>query len=107
MDNDLEVLTSETLIKELNEVLNRPKFAKYLNSPIHEYLQIHLQLCVLKDVEPFFVGSPDPKDNFLFDLAIQEHASYLVTGDKKLFEIGEIKGLTLISLSEFKTLLNS
>ncbi len=52
LDNDLEVLTSETLIKELNEVLNRPKFVKYLNSPIHEYLQIHLQLSILKDVEP-------------------------------------------------------
>lgn len=103
----MEVLTSEVLIKELNEVLNRPKFAKYLNSPPQEYLQLHLQLCILKDIEPFFIDCSDPKDNFLFDLAIQEKATYLVTGDKKLFEVKEIQGLKIITLLEFKELFNS
>ncbi|UTA66331.1 putative toxin-antitoxin system toxin component, PIN family [Emticicia sp. 21SJ11W-3] len=106
LDFDLEVITSNTLILELSDVLQRPKIKKYLHRSKEEYLQIHIQLSLLKDVQPIYNNSPDPKDNFLFDLAIQEKANYLVTGDKKLFEVPPIKELIIITLSDFKNLLN-
>lgn len=56
---------------------------------------------------PRFDGSPDPKDNYLFDLAIQYDATQLDTGEKRLLEMKKAGGVIIISLAEFKTLLSN
>jgi predicted nucleic acid-binding protein len=50
-----------------------------------------------------FKDCSDPKDNFLFDLAIQGKADYLVSGDKRVLETPlENKTLKLRTLTTFK-----
>jgi predicted nucleic acid-binding protein len=38
---------------------------------------------------PIFINSPDPKDNFLFDLAIQTNSEVIVTQEKVLLDFAE------------------
>jgi len=58
------------------------------------------------ETKPLFHDCPDPKDNFLFDLAIQGKANYLVSGDKKVLETPlKSETLTLTTLTAFKTIL--
>jgi uncharacterized protein len=105
IDNDLLVLSSYSLIEELEEVLSRKKFAQYLNLPIADYIDFHKDLVKVYKTKLLYFESQDPKDNFLFDLALQHNASHIVTGDKKLLALGEVKTATIISLTAFKNLL--
>jgi len=80
--NDLNIFTNSTLIAELEDVLNRSKIKKYIKVPISELIDFHRDLCIFHKTKSIYLGSPDPKDNFLFDLATQTHSKYVVTGDK-------------------------
>lgn len=107
LDNDLEVLTSPYLVTELETVLQKPKFKNHLTTPVNRFINFHLRLTALKITTPRFNGSPDPEDNFLFDLAIQYNASHLVTGEKRLLAMKEVETIQLITLAEFKRLLTN
>jgi len=52
---------------------------------------------------PKFNACPDSKDNFLFDLALQGNANYLVSGDKKVLSSPVTSEmLKVTTLSTFK-----
>ena len=104
IDNDITVYTLAALEDELTEVLSREKFIKYLNLPVLEYVLFQKELCIAINILSLFQDSPDPKDNFLFDMAFQSDATHIVTGDKKLLDIQSINSIQLISLSNFKML---
>ncbi len=80
-----QLVTSESMLAELFEVLARPKFARYftqddareLGDLIYERAEVvepivHVALC------------RDPKDDIFLDAAIAGQAQYLVTGDDDL-----------------------
>jgi putative PIN family toxin of toxin-antitoxin system len=102
-DHQLTVLTSTPLIKEIQEVLSRPKFKKYLkHSDIKEFIAIHLKLCQFKDTDETVHHITDPKDNFLLNLYNKGKATLLVSGDKKfLLEANELK-YRIMTLREFE-----
>jgi len=67
--HQLTVLTSQNLIAEIQGVLSRPKFKKYLkHSDIKELIAIHLKLCRLVGTDETTNQLTDPKDNFLLNL---------------------------------------
>lgn len=76
-----------TLEKELQEVLMRPKIGKYLTLPIEEYMRLFRKLTIPILTVPIFSSCRDPKDNYLFDIAIACNASYLVSGDKDILTV--------------------
>jgi putative PIN family toxin of toxin-antitoxin system len=103
--NELTVLSSPYLIAELEDVLKRPKFEKATAPTGTDHVSFHHRLTTFCITMPRFERSPDPKDNYLFDLAIQNNATHLVTGEKKLLALKEIEGIQIISLAAFKKLL--
>ena len=72
--------------------------------PIQEYIAFHSSLTILIETEALYQSSPDPKDNFLFDLAFKTNCEALVTGDKKLLELDSIDNVAIITLSDFLTM---
>jgi len=58
------------------------------------------------EIELIFKDSPDPKDDYLFDLALQFEADYLITGDKKLLAMESVENVQVISLRDFKDLVS-
>ncbi len=55
-------------MEELENVLNRPKFKQQSPHPISDFLRLHLQVCEFTKVAKQLSISPDPDDDFLFDL---------------------------------------
>ncbi len=53
-----------------------------------------------------FNGCRDANDNFIFDLAIQSKAQYLVSGDKDILEIKSslLPTLKILTLATFKSI---
>ena len=102
-NNDVFFYRSTELMLELEEVINRPKFAKYFPNGTEEYILFVEQVSEFIPTQPIFDQCSDPKDNFLFDLAYQSHSDFLVSGDKKVLAVPVKQSLKLLSLSAFKT----
>ncbi|KFC24566.1 putative toxin-antitoxin system toxin component, PIN family [Chryseobacterium sp. FH1] len=100
LDNELSVFTTSFLIDELKDVLSREKIKKKLKFSLDSYIDFHQQVTEHFQITEEFEGCPDPKDNFLFDLAIQSKAKTIVTGDKKLLDF-KTENISVISLSDF------
>lgn len=83
IDNGFEVFISLELINELEDVLQRQKFKKYLKKSPLEFVNAVAQFGNL--IEPKFlkIESPDAKDDYLFCLALASE-SIIVSGDKSL-----------------------
>jgi len=102
LTNNVHFLRSAPSLAELQEVLSRKKFQKY-KVDVEKTIAFYTNLTEFCETKPMFTDCPDPKDNFLFDLAIQGKASYLVSGDKKVLETSiKSKTLTLTTLTTFK-----
>ena len=95
-------LRSTPSLSELKEVITRKKFISK-NFNVGKLIDFYNGITEFCETKPLFKGCPDPKDNFLFDLAIQGKANYLVSGDKKVLET-RLKDniLTINTLTVFK-----
>ena len=100
---DVVFYRSEEMMSELKDVINRPKFFKYFPNGTAEYIFFVEQVSELFLTQAIFNLCPDPKDNYLFDLAYQSHSNYLVSGDKKLLAVPVEQPLKLLTLSAFIT----
>lgn len=101
---DLLIYISPSLLIELEDVLKRPKIAKYLTLDPQEYLDYVSSVTKLITPVHSFTSAPDAKDNFLFELGITAGTTHLVTGDKLLLERIEIAGINIISFKAFRAL---
>ena len=102
LTNNVHFLRSVPSLEELQEVLSRKKFQKY-KVDIAKTIAFYINLTEFCETKPLFNNCPDSKDNFLFDLALQGEAKYLISGDKKVLGTPlESKTLTLTTLASFK-----
>lgn len=101
--HQLTVITCEQLIEEIQGVLSRPKFKKYLrHSDIKEVIALHLKLCQFVGTEDSISQLTDTKDNFLLNLYDEGKATVLVSGDKELLrEAGELN-YRVMTLRDFE-----
>ena len=101
-NNDVFFYRSEELMSELKDVINRPKFAKYFPNGTEDYVSFVEQVAEFIKTQSFFSQCPDPKDNYLFDLAYQSHSDFLVSEDKKVLATPVKQSLKVLSLFAFR-----
>lgn len=102
---DVEFFRAIELSNELLSVISRDKFKKYLTLPLDKYISFYEKISTLIAIKKEFSGCRDPKDNFLFDLAFQSNAKYLVSGDRDVMETEIDKPLNVVSLTKFKEMI--
>jgi uncharacterized protein len=86
---DLELIVSPLLLDELERVLRRDKFRRYVDlGTVEDYLDLLREEAVgVQDpTEAPPVRSADPDDDYLISLACRQNA-ILVSGDKHLLDI--------------------
>ena len=88
------------MILELEDVLKRSKFKKYLTDSISNYISEIQKITVLKSSEKKHEGAPDKDDNYLYDICI-DTKSILVTGDKLLLSYTSNPLVVTISRNDF------
>jgi uncharacterized protein len=102
-NHQLTILTSQHLIEEIQDVLLRPKFRKYLkHSDIKEFIAIHIKLCRIIETDESTNQLTDPKDNFLLNLFIKGKATVLVSGDKEFLHEASELNYRVMTLREFE-----
>ena len=101
-ENNVLFLRSLPSMAELERVVSRKKFQKN-NFNVERLMRFYVGISNFCITTPQFKDCPDPKDNFLFDLAIQGKADFLVSGDKKVLETPlQSESIKVRSLTAFK-----
>lgn len=109
------VIISSPMLEELSDVLSRPKF-KTRYKIMDEDIQELLILLQDRADEVLLKGDVnlcrDPDDNAIIETALRGKVKYLITGDKDVAEDKEVlailarHGVSVISLSEFLSLID-
>jgi len=96
------ILVSQDLLHELDEVLSRPKLARYVEVPkrravLSELIERAEAIRIVERVK----ACRDPKDNMILQLAVNGRASCIVTGDADLLGLNPFRGITIVTPAEF------
>lgn len=99
------LVTSFGIIEEVNRVLHLPRIQqKYhlTESDIQSFVLTltHQGDCVAGKVVLKGVA-PDPGDDKVISCAVEAQADFIVTGDKRLQQLGEYQGIRIINAESF------
>ena len=99
-----EVLISAPLANEINRILHRKKFDRYLSDEQRESFLIALvQSTTLVEITKTVHVCRDPKDNMLLDLALSGKADAIVTGDSDLLVLHPFREIAILKPEPFLT----
>ncbi len=96
-----QLLISLDILNELNDVLRRKKFDKYVTE--HEriqFLSVLVRESEFVEVTDVINECRDPKDNKFLELAVSGHADYIVSGDKDLLVLHPFRNISIIKPNE-------
>jgi uncharacterized protein len=97
-----EVLVSADVILELNDVLGRKKFERYVKEEERErFLRILLREATLVEIREEVRACRDPKDDKFLELAVNGKADCIVSGDEDLLSLGPFRGVEILTPSRF------
>lgn len=88
--------------EELKEVLQRPKFDRYIaKEKRRSFLERIYPLGVFYEGEQNITLCRDPKDNKFLEVALASNASFLITGDEDLLSLHHIGNIPIITPRNF------
>ncbi len=97
-----EVLVSADVIKELNDVLGREKFERYVSEEERtRFLRSLLREASLIEPEEEIQACRDPKDDKYLELAVSGGADYIVSGDDDMLALNPFRGIPILTPDEF------
>lgn len=97
-----EVLISAPLVNEINRILHRKKFDRYLTSEQREtFLIVLVQATTLEEITETIHVCRDPKDNMLLELALSGKADVIVTGDSDLLVLHPFRDIAILKPQAF------
>src|ERR1051325_3505143 len=83
-----EVLSSVATAEELNEVLGRQKFDRYITREDRErFLSAFIRVALVIEISETITACRDHKDDKFLELAVTGKATCIVTGDDDLLEL--------------------
>ena len=97
-----EILLSLPLLHELNDVLSRKKFDRYLLLEERErFLDALIERASLVDIVEQIRACRDPKDDMVLEVAVNGEATSIISGDNDLLQLSPFRGIPVISPDEF------
>jgi len=97
-----EILLSLAVINELNDVLSREKFDRYVQEKERiQFLIILVQEAIFVEITETITECRDPKDNKFLELAVSGAATCIVSGDEDLLSLNPFRGIPVITPRAF------
>ncbi len=96
------VLMSDAIWQEIQEVLTRPKFERYITLTEIDLFLIGLAKSVkFVDIQKSIVACRDPKDDKFLDLAVNGDAKLIISGDKDLLVLHPFEDIPILTVRQF------
>jgi putative PIN family toxin of toxin-antitoxin system len=100
--NQGDILVSDSTLTELAEVINRPKFDKYLSKhDRNKFFEILAPLCIRVEIIQRIQACRDPKDDKFLEVAINGTADFILSGDADLLALHPFHDIPIFSPSQF------
>jgi uncharacterized protein len=97
-----EIVMSADVIAELNDVLGREKFNRYVTEEERErFLRSLLGETELIEIEQKIQACRDPKDDKFLELAVNGGADCIVSGDEDLLVLDPFRGIPILAPDRF------
>ncbi|MFT4192966.1 MAG: putative toxin-antitoxin system toxin component, PIN family [Comamonas sp.] len=95
-------LISEETLAELREVLDRPKFDKYVSrEDRQQFLRLLGGVVRVVAINQRISACRDPKDDKFLDVALNGEAHVILTGDQDLLELHPFHGIDILKPGDF------
>ena len=89
-------------IDELNDVLRRDDFDKYIAEALRtEFLVALLRDAELVDITETIVACRDPRDDKFLSLAVSGSADCIISGDKDLLVLNPFRDILILTPAQF------
>lgn len=96
------MLLSESVAEELEEVLRRDRFDRYVKRETREgFLQSLIQSAIFVEIVAHIEICRDPKDNRYLELAVNGEADCIISGDTDLIVLSPFRGIEVLPPHEF------
>lgn len=96
------VLISTLVLSELEEVLARPRFDKYVTAVERKlFLAGFVKTVKFVEVGEKIKACRDPKDNKYLELAVSGNATCIVSGDADLLVLNPFRDTLILTVQEF------
>jgi putative PIN family toxin of toxin-antitoxin system len=93
-----QLLLSLETLNELNDVLRREKFNRYVSERERLlFLSAFVQEAMLVEVHAVIQESRDPKDDKFLALAVSGQADFIISGDKDLLVLDPFHGIPIVT----------
>lgn len=106
LNEEFELIISQKQIKELQRVLEYPKF-KFTDEQKSRFLRILLKTAtVVKTPDKLKVIEEDPADNIILESAIKNNADFIISGDEHILKIKKFGKVRIVTASKFLELID-
>lgn len=96
------LLISLATVTELDEVIHRPKFDRYLSEKERtEFLTTLVHEAELVNVVDRIADCRDPRDDMFLELAVSGRATHIVSGDPDLLILHPYRGIAVVTPAAF------
>lgn len=100
-----QILMSNQILGELQDIFNRPKFDKYSSKQVrNEFLNDFLTVVENVEIVQKITICRDRKDDKFLELAVNGNANYIITGDQDLLVLHPFQNIAIISVSDYLSL---
>jgi hypothetical protein len=108
-DRRLDLIVSPTLLREVADILSRPKIARTYGltaDAVTGVLQLlHSQAIRVPGLLAIPRTARDPRDDHILACAVEGHADYIVSGDDDLLSLGRYAGIPIFRPATYVRLL--
>jgi len=105
----LDLVTSAPLLRELEDVLGRPRIAERLGWTPEERASFIAALAdfavIVAPKEKLHVVKADPADNRVLESAVAGGVDYVVSGDHHLLDLASFEGIPIVTPARFAAVL--
>jgi len=99
--------SSKQLIEELCRILGYPKF-NLSQDEVESIRSYYLLLFrIVSPMQAVNIMLQDPSDNMVLECALEAEAEYIVSGDHHLLNVGEFRGVKIVTAAELLNILST
>ena len=104
---EFTLVLSGKIRSEFLRVIGRKKFRHYLSErDVVDFLKIlNNTVKFVRPVSKLQVIEEDPDDNLILATAIRGRANYIVSGDRHLLDLGEFRGIKIVTVDRMLSIL--
>ena len=100
-DGFVECFTSLSILDEIRDVLQRPKFGLPAEKALALIGELHDLCRIVTPTGKVRAIAADPDDNVVLECAAAAKAHFTVSGDSHLLDMGQWRGIRILSPAEF------